>query len=76
MRQICQRSNLLLFSPSVPICMCDNANTINAGASCFSSKVNKEDMCGFTNTGGPANGNPIEDCRAACLKNPSCTGEG
>ena len=54
--------------------MCNNANMINAGASCFNSKVNKEDECGFTNTGAPANGSPIEDCRAPCLNNPACTG--
>ena len=56
--------------------MCNNANTIHAGASCFSSKVNDEDKCGYSNTGTPDDGHPIEDCRAACLKNPSCTGEG
>jgi len=44
------------------------------GASCFSSKVNQDDECDSTNTGAPDNGRPIEDCRAACLKNSDCTG--
>ena len=60
--------------PAKAIFMCNNANMINAGAACFNSKVNKEDECGFSNDGTPANGNPIEDCHAACRKNPACTG--
>ena len=31
--------------------MCNNANMIHAGSSCFNSKVNKEDKCGYTNVG-------------------------
>ena len=55
--------------------MCNNANMINAGAACFNSKVNTENECGFTNTGVPNAGEgTIEDCRAACRKNPACTG--
>ena len=55
--------------------MCNNANTINAGASCFRSKVKNEDECGYTNNGTPTYGKyPIEYCRTACLQNPDCTG--